>query len=330
MKPYDRALFFLLALLVTTVSVLGQPATPRMGEGPAIIDQANPNYTLGPDDQITIKAPQVPELNDRTYRIGQGGALELPLVGTIQAGGLKVEALEALLLNKLKETIRNPQVTVIPVTTRNQPVYFVGLFRTPGVYPLTGNRTLLEMLGTVGGVTPNTARRITITRRSEYTAVPLPGGTVDPVRKTSSLEIGLADGAFAIRPEDDILLAPYDIVTADRAERVYVLGNVGQPRSIDLGERTALSLAQALAEAGGITALATKDRIRVLRNISGTDRRAEIAVDLKGILEGKKPDLFLQADDVVYVPQSKLAILSRSESGIGNYLPFLILGLIRR
>jgi len=196
---------------------------------------------------------------------------------------------------------------------------------------LTGNRTLLEMLGVVGGVTPNTARRITITRRSEYTAIPLRGGAVDPVRKTSTLEIGLADGAFAIRPEDDVLLAPYDIVSAERSDRIYVLGNVGQPRSIDLGERTALSLSQALAEAGGVTSLATKDRIRVLRQISGTDRRAEIAVDLRGILDGRKPDLYLQADDVVYVPQSKLAILSpRSESGLGSYLPWVFLGLLRR
>lgn len=330
MKSYLRTVACLFVLLLLALPVMGQFPAPQRIEGPPPVDQSNPNNILGPDDQILIKAPQVPELNDRTYRLGQNGELELPFVGTVQARGLKVEALEALLVRKLKETIRNPQVSVIAVTSKNQPIYFVGLFKSPGVYPLAGNRTLLEMLGTVGGVTPNTARRITITRRSEYTTAPLPGGVVDPIRKTSTLEIGLTDGAFAIRPEDDILLAPFDIVTAERSERIYVLGNVGQPRSIDLAERTAISLSQALAEAGGIAPLAMKDRVRILRQISGTDRRAEIAVDLKGILSGRKPDLYLQADDVVYVPDSKLAILSRSELGIGNYLPYLILGLLRR
>jgi len=330
MKHPTRAFTLLLLWPLILHSLLGQPPAPRSQEGPPSVDQGVPNYVLGPEDQITIKAPQIPELTDRTYRIGQNGSLELPYLGVIKAGGLKIQALEELLIAKLKETIRSPQVTVIPVMTRNQPVFFVGSFRTPGMYPLTGNRTLLEMLGWVGGVTPNTARRITVTRRSDYSTVTLPGGEVDPVRKSSTLHIALSDGAFAIRPEDDIPLAPYDIVSADRGDKVYVLGNVGAPKSIELGERAMISVTQALAEAGGIAPLALQDRVRILRPISGTDRRAEIAIDLKRILAGTNPDVPLQADDVLFVPQSKLAIVSRSDVGLGNYLPYLLLTLIRR
>lgn len=315
---------------VTVYPLAGQVAVPRSQEVPASIDQGVPNFVLGPEDQITIKVPQVPELTDRTYRIGPNGTVDLPFVGVIQAGGLKVQALEALLITKLKETIRNPQVSIVPIITRNQPVFFVGSFRNPGMYALSGNRTLLEMLGWVGGVSPNTARRITITRRSDYSSMTLPGGVVDPVRKASTLQIELTDGAFAIRPEDDFPLAPYDIVVAERGERVYVMGNVGTPKSVDLGERAAISISEALTEAGGLAPLAVTDRVRVLRLISGTQRRAEIEVDVKRILEGGYPDLQLQPDDVVFVPRSKLAILTRSEAGLGNYLPFLFLGLLRR
>lgn len=330
MKYPTRAGTLLFSWPLILSSLLGQTPAPRSQEVPSSVDQGVPNYVLGPEDQITIKVPQVPELTDRTYRIGQNGSVELPYLGIIQAGGLKIQALEELLITRLKETIRSPQVTIIPVMTRNQPVFFVGAFRTPGMYPLTGNRTLLEMLGWVGGVASNTARRITVTRRSDYSTMTLPGGVVDPVRKSSTLQITLRDGAFAIRPEDDIPLAPYDIVSADRGDKVYVLGNVGAARSIELGERATISVSQALAEAGGITPMALQDRVRILRPISGTDRRAEIAVDLKKILAGTNPDVPLQADDVLFVPQSKLAILSRSQDGIGNYLPYLLLGIIRR
>jgi len=325
-----RTVRFLLPLLASVSLLPGQTPPPRSQDYPASIDLTTPNYVLGPEDQVTIKAPLVPELNDRTFRLGQNGSLELPIIGLVQAGGLKVRDLEDLLIGKLKETIRNPQVTVIPLMTRNQPVFFVGSFRTPGMYPLSGNRTLLEFLGWVGGVTPNTARKITITRRSDYSTVTLPGGVVDPVRKTSTLQIPIADGAFAIRPEDDIALAPYDIVTAERADRVYVLGNVGTPRSIELGERSTIYLSQALAEAGGIAPLSVKDRVRVLRLISGTDRRAEIPVDMKQVLQGGQPDMLLQADDVVFVPSSKLALLAPGQGGFGNYLAFIFLGLSRQ
>lgn len=330
MKFPVRILLTLISMLSSVNLLPGQMPSPRGQESPGSMDLNLPNYVLGPEDQITVKAPLVPELNNRTFRLSQNGSVELPLLGIVQAGGLKVQALEELLIEKLKETIRNPQVTVIPMMTRNQPVFFVGSFRTPGMYPLTGNRTLLELLGWVGGVAPNTARKITITRRGDYSTTPLPGGVVDPVRKTSTLQIPIPDGGFAIRPEDDVPLAPYDIVTAERSDRVYVLGNVGTPRSIELGERTTIYLSQALAEAGGIAPLSVKDRVRVLRLISGTDRRAEIPVDMKRVLAGGEPDVLLQADDVVFVPSSKLAIFAPGSGGLGNYLAFVFLGLSRR
>lgn len=289
-----------------------------------------PDYTLGPDDQVLIKVPQVPELNDRPFRIGADGFVELPVVGRLQAAGMTVKAFEDALLEKLKEFVRNPQVFVTLAQYRGEPIFFIGAFKSPGIYPLGGRRTLVEMLTTVGGLQPNASRRIRITRRSDYGALPLPNAQVNAERRVSAVDINLDDLSLNINPEEDIVLQPYDIVSVERAERVYVLGEVGRASAIELGERSSISIAQALTEAGGINGEAKSKRIRVLRQISGTDRRSEIAINAKKILQGRDRDFPLLPNDVLYVPGdfNIRSLLSRN-NGVGFLLPTLLLTLLR-
>jgi hypothetical protein len=41
-----------------------------------------------------------------------------------------------------------------------------------------------------------------------------------------------------------------------------------------------------------------------MRAVRGSDNRDEISIDLKRILQGKDPDVQLQADDILFVPTS--------------------------
>src|SRR5712692_10181232 len=51
-------------------------------------DSIRPNYVLGPNDQILIRAPGAEEINERPFRIDSEGYINLPLIGRIRAGGL--------------------------------------------------------------------------------------------------------------------------------------------------------------------------------------------------------------------------------------------------
>lgn len=104
---------------------------------------------------------------EQPFRINPDGFLELPIVGRVKASGLTIRALEADLVTRLREYIREPQVYISLVQFRSEPVFFVGSFRSPGLYPLQGGRGLIEMMSTVGGLVPNASRRIRITRRAE-------------------------------------------------------------------------------------------------------------------------------------------------------------------
>src|SRR6516165_2345906 len=88
---------FLVTCGVTGVGCLAQPARPPLQplqqqtqqpvqpQGQPTSENVRPNYTLGPNDQITIRAFGVDEINEKSFRIGADGTLILPLVGTLRA-----------------------------------------------------------------------------------------------------------------------------------------------------------------------------------------------------------------------------------------------------
>jgi polysaccharide export outer membrane protein len=302
------------------------PANP-----PAAITSVRPDYELGPNDQILIGVPQAEEINQRPFRIDSEGFINVPIIGRVHAGGLTIRSLETELTAKLREYIRQPQVTVSIVQFRSEPVFFLGAFRTPGIYPLQGGRTLVEMLAVAGGLQPTAGRRIKITRRMEYGPIPLPNAIENPDRKVSTIEISLDSLTQNINPAEDITLHAYDIVSAETAQPVYVSGEVVKPTTIELGERESISVAQAITTAGGFTAIASRNKARVLRPILGTSRRAEIEIDLNRVLHGKDNDFPLLPNDVLYVPRSSgRSVLVPLSTTMLASLPYIIVTALLR
>lgn len=307
-------------LILTAVQVLaqqpgaaGQPpqTPPAQAQAPRELppDTLRPDYVLGPNDQILIRAPEAEEINERPFRIDAEGFINLPLLGRVKAGGMTVRELEADVVRRLREYIRQPQVIISVTQFRSEPVFFVGAFQHPGIYALQGRRTLLEMLSSIGGLQPNAARHIKLTRRAEYGPIPLPSAVEDPAKKVSTVEISMGSLRDNVNPAEDILLQPYDVISVERAELVYVNGEVGKIGGIELGERDSVSIAQALTMAGGFNRDANRGKVRILRPILGTNRRAAIDVDIKRILEGKDNDFPLLPNDLLYVPRSNKRLL---------------------
>jgi len=294
------------------------PAAPGQAE-PGTMEQVRSNYVLGPNDQILIRAFGAEEMGERPYRIDSEGNVDLPLVGTVKAGGLSVDQLEAELGKRLATYVRNPQVSVTVVQYRSEPVFFVGAFAHPGIFPLQGRRTLVDMLASVGGLLSNASHRITITRSLEYGPIPLPNAVVNKANNTSSAEISMGSLRDNLNPAEDILLQPYDQIQVARSELVYVGGEVAHSTGVELGERDYLSVIQLLSLAGGLTRDADAEKAWILRPVMNTSRRAEIPINIKLVLAGKRSDFLLAQNDMLYVPRK------RSVGGtIAKYAPYLI------
>jgi polysaccharide export outer membrane protein len=297
------------SLVVHAIGVGAFGQAPQLQPVPSVQQPLNviaptiwvrPDYTLGPNDQIMIRAPQTEQINDHPFRIDGDGFITLPLIGRVRASGLTAQALESDLVARLGQYYREPQVFVTIVQFQNEPVIVMGNFKIPGAYPLQG-RSLLELLAAVGGLQAHASRRIKVSRRIEYGVIPLPNAVIDSDKKVSTVEIKLEKLTENTNPAEDIRLRPYDVITATRAGRIYVLGEVAKPTPIELDERDSISITEALTEAGGFTQFATRNKVRVLRPVDGSNRRTEIVVNLKRILDGKDVDFMLLPDDLLYV-----------------------------
>jgi polysaccharide export outer membrane protein len=317
-----------LGFALTTLAAFGQATPSQPAAAQPVI---RPDYALGPDDQILLRVPQEEALNERPFRVDAEGFLDLPVVGRIRVAGLTVRALEELITNRLREFIVEPTVSITVVQFRNEPIFMVGAFRAPGIYPLQGRRTLVEMLTAAGGLAPNASRRIRVSRRQEYGPIPLPNAIVDEEKKTSYVEVSILALAESINSPDDLILQAYDVVSVERAERVYVSGNVTRPGALELGERDYISVTQAISEAGGFAQFAQVGKVRVLRPVMGTTRRAQLEIDLQRILAGKDNDFPLMPNDVLFVPRAdSRAFFVPALQGMAASIPFVLITLAAR
>jgi polysaccharide biosynthesis/export protein len=277
-----------------------QPAGQETGSG-----RLRPNYILGPGDQILIRAFEMEEIGDRPYLVDGDGVINLPQLGRLTVSGLSVEQVEALLITKMKTFVQKPQATVTIVQFRSEPVFFVGAFKAPGIYPLQGRRTLVEVLSTIGGLLPNASRRIKITRRKEMGPLPLPGAIESADGKVTSAEISMGSLRENVNPAEDIVLQPFDVISVERAEMVYVNGEIGRVGGFELGERESISVVQIISLAGGLSRDAMPSKARILRPVLNSSRRSEVPIDITRILSGKDNDFPLLPNDLLYIPKAK-------------------------
>lgn len=145
------------------------PKTDRrvaQASSPSISDATPGVYRIGPMDVLDISVFKVPELS-KTVQVAETGTINLPLVGEIPAAGKTAQQLERDLTAKLGATyLQNPQVTVLVKENNSQRVTIEGAVEKPGVYPLKGKTSLLELVAMAGSLTPNSDSTVLVLRKT--------------------------------------------------------------------------------------------------------------------------------------------------------------------
>jgi len=314
MLPIMLAAFLLAAGAGAQIPSSAQPngSTPKCG------GQVRSTYLLGPDDLLDIAGPELGDVANKPVRIDSDGNIQVPPAGRVHVGGLTVEQSEVELDKVLSVFIRQPEVAVTVRELRSQPVSILGAVNTPGVHQIQGHKTLLEMLSMAGGIRPDAGYSIRITRQLDWGCIPLPGAALDASGQFSVAEVNLQKIMEAKNPEENIQIFPHDVISVPKAEMVYVIGEVRRSGGFVLGEHQSISVLQALALAEGLNGTADTRHARILRLKRGADQREEMAVDVKDVLNGKKPDVPLQGDDILFIPGStgKKAALRALEAAL--------------
>ena len=99
-----------------------------------------------------------------TVRVSHQGQISLPLIGEIDVKGLTVLGLEKKLREAYDKYIYNPQVGVL-IREFRQRVSVIGAVQRPGVFELTGPKTVIELLAMAGGVSDQAGTQVHIYRQ---------------------------------------------------------------------------------------------------------------------------------------------------------------------
>jgi polysaccharide export outer membrane protein len=260
-------------------------------------------YVLGADDQVVVVAVNVEEISGKPQRLDPNGDLRLPMVGRVHAAGMTVEDLENELKKRLSFYLQEPDVTVTVAEYRSQPVSVIGAVAQPGVKQLEGRKTLVEILSMAGGVTADAGPTVRIARKRTQGRIPLPEATDDPTGEYSTVELDTRALLESRAPAKNIMILPNDVISIPRAAVVYVVGEVTRPGPVPVSGQS-ISIMEAVSTSGGVMRTAAPSHTRILRRIDGQDKRTELTVDLKKIMNGKALDTPLKAGDILMVPDS--------------------------
>jgi polysaccharide export outer membrane protein len=257
-------------------------------------------FVLGPDDEIVLHSAEIDEFREYRTRIGKDGTVSLPMIGRLTAGGMMPARLEELIAERLRLYYKRPDVSLSVGEYASQPISVLGAVQRPGIFQLSGEKRLLEVLAMAGGVSSDVGHSLTITRSGS--PLDLAGTVVDEQGRYSA-EVRLS-ALLGAGPEQqlNILMRSHDTVVVSKSEVVYVLGEVGRPGGYPLGRQEHISLLEAVALANGIGRTAALSAVRVLRMGTAGGERTESVHNIKRILAGKDRDLQLSAGDILYIP----------------------------
>ena len=250
-----------------------------------------------PGDILELYVVEDPSFNGR-YQVRRGGYIILPAVGRIPVAGKSFPDAEAE-VRKALETTQLQHATVMVEKVEGSdietgPVVFLsGEFRSvrPFRIPPGTKATVVNVILSCGGVTDKAdLTRVKVMRLVANKSV------VEEVNVQNIL-----DGSGLT---SDLTLNDGDVLTipAGAANVVYVTGRVVRPGEQSLHPGDKLSVFAAVLDAGGFARFADLKKVYVLRATpDGT--KVRIPVNVNAIQHGRAPDILLQGNDILVVPE---------------------------
>lgn len=187
------------------------------------------DYVLGPQDKVRVKVVEwrgsVGQFFEWTpltgeFSLGGDGRLSLPLIGEVQAAGLRTEQLSAEIARRLRERVGLVDLPAASVEIAQfRPFYVLGLVERPGEYPFRPGLTILQAVGIAGGLYRPTEAGLVRMQRDAIAAGGDFGVRQIEIRAARAKEARLT----AELDERDAVVFPADLA-ADPASRELIRG----------------------------------------------------------------------------------------------------------
>jgi polysaccharide biosynthesis/export protein len=143
----------------------GKTEALKAAQAKASIAADSDNYIIGPEDVLFVYVWKEENLS-RSVPVRIDGMISIPLVDDIKAAGMTPLQLKEVLLAKLREFVETPDVTIIVTEANSYRVYVQGEVKTPGVFKLRTETSLVQLIIMAGGFTDwANQKKITIMRK---------------------------------------------------------------------------------------------------------------------------------------------------------------------
>jgi polysaccharide export outer membrane protein len=261
------------------------------------------DYRIGAEDLLEISVFEDEKLN-KTVRVSSQGNVSLPLLGILRVKGLTANETEKEIRDLLAEKyLQNPNVSVFIKEYRNQRISMIGAVEKPGVFDVSGQKTILDLLAQAGGLKEDAGQLLFLIRSVG------PDEEVPGVKKDSDGEVPrtyIIDLEKMLMKGDLTLNLPLihgDVLNVPVSGKVFVGGEVNKPGGYPLRGKK-MTVSQAIAMGEGLKQKADGSETKIFR-YSGKETEKEILpVDVYAIEKGQAEDPYLKENDIVIVPKS--------------------------
>jgi polysaccharide biosynthesis/export protein len=273
----------------------GPLSAQQPGPANAVYSYSNlPTQPIGPDDLLALSVYDSPELT-RTVRVDADGNIRLPMLkDPIRVQGMVPSQLESAISQALTKgkVLVDPIVTVTIVEYQSRPVNVVGAVKTPLVFQATRPIPLLDAIARAGGMREDAGSDIVVSTQVMRDGKPARVTQTIPVRK-------LIDHAD---PTLNVMLHGGEEVLVPEALKIYVVGNVKKPGAYPIRNDEDTTVLQLLALSEGLVPYSAKVAYVYRRAPGGA--KTEVPVALAKIMKRQSPDVPLEPNDILYIPDN--------------------------
>ena len=196
-----------------------------------------------------------------------------------------------------EQILVDPVVKVTVAEYHSRPISVMGAVRKPLTFQAVGTLTLLDALARAEGISQDAGTEVLVSRPQ-----PSPDSRGE-VTSTLVERIPLNRLLKDADPAVNYQLHGGEEIRVPEAGKIFVLGNVKKPGAFAIHDAGDNSILKMVALSEGVLPYAGKLAYIYRRDANGDKR--EIQVEFDKIMQRKAPDMALQVDDVLYIPDNK-------------------------
>ena len=267
----------------------------RLEELERLANEEDAAYHINAGDKIDVRVYGHDDLNIIT-KVSPDGSIGMVFVGQLIVSGLTISEARDAIAKGLEPYIKHPVVGVSVLEVSSETITIAGSVAKPGLYNISSSSRLADAYAMAGSSASRLFNGTVVDVADLEHSIIVRNDKILPVDFKAAIEHGERLNNIRLKKGD------YIFVAQRMESSVTICGDVRHPhkRLYESG----MGLIEFLTAAGWMNDTHWSNVIIIRGSMSNPKM---YKVDVDAIMAGKKPNIALKANDIVYVPKDTLA-----------------------